>query len=339
MRTIHGVGEMMTQMVLSRGSVLPIAVPDVQPSLHTSKQTSDSEDITVMDTKLKIIEILQFILSVRLDYRISYMLSIYKKEFGDNGGTVDNSTISTTSPPDTPTLAAVVPDIDEIAARAETMFAGSKEKNPVELDDEGGRTFLRVLIHLIMHDYPPLLSGALQLLFKHFSQRAEVLQAFKQVQLLVSNQDVDNYKQIKADLDQLRLTVEKSELWVEKSNSYENEELGDGQAKDGKEQINEDTSILGPVEDGTKKPQIDSNKANNYKIVKEILIRLSKLCSQSKKGRSQQQRLLKNMGAHSVVLDLLQIPYEKTDDKMNEIMTLAHNFLQNFCRGNPQNQV
>ncbi|XP_056373589.1 inositol 1,4,5-trisphosphate receptor type 2 isoform X2 [Hyla sarda] len=338
MRTIHGVGEMMTQMVLSRGSVLPMAVPDVQTGLHSSKQTTDSEDITVMDTKLKIIEILQFILSVRLDYRISYMLSIYKKEFGDTGS-VDNSTASTVAPPETPTLSAVVPDIDEIAALAETMFAGSREKNPVELDDEGGRTFLRVLIHLIMHDYPPLLSGALQLLFKHFSQRAEVLQAFKQVQLLVSNQDVDNYKQIKADLDQLRLTVEKSELWVEKSNSYESEELGDGQAKDGKEQINEDTSILAPVEEGIKKPQIDSNKANNYKIVKEILIRLSKLCSQSKKGRNQQQRLLKNMGAHSVVLDLLQIPYEKTDDKMNEIMTLAHNFLQNFCRGNSQNQT
>ncbi|XP_069619194.1 inositol 1,4,5-trisphosphate-gated calcium channel ITPR2 [Ranitomeya imitator] len=339
MRTIHGVGEMMTQMVLSRGSVLPMAVPDVQPGLHSSKQPSDSEDITVMDTKLKIIEILQFILSVRLDYRISYMLSIYKKEFGDNGGSIDNSTASTVTPLDTPTPSAVVPDIDEIAALAETMFAGSKEKNPVELDDEGGRTFLRVLIHLIMHDYPPLLSGALQLLFKHFSQRAEVLQAFKQVQLLVSNQDVDNYKQIKADLDQLRLTVEKSELWVEKSNSYESEELGDGQAKDGKEQINEDTSILAPVQDGIKKPQIDSNKANNYKIVKEILIRLCKLCSQSKKGRNQQQRLLKNMGALLVVLDLLQIPYEKTDDKMNEIMTLAHNFLQNFCRGNPQNQI
>lgn len=95
------------------------------------------------------------------------------------------------------------------------------------------------------------------------------------------------------------------------------------------------------------------------------------------------------MGAHTVVLDLLQIPYEKvsnnhnsqlngssylmlvwnvfvtwfldvmlsdflsnhlyfylfgsafaqSDEKMNEIMTLAHTFLQNFCRGNPQNQV
>ncbi|XP_019353889.1 inositol 1,4,5-trisphosphate receptor type 2 isoform X3 [Alligator mississippiensis] len=338
MRTIHGVGEMMTQMVLSRGSIFPISTPDVPPSIHPSKQAStmESEDVIVMDTKLKIIEILQFILSVRLDYRISYMLSIYKREFGENGENVDSASVS---PPDSPGIvSAIVPDIDEIAAQAETMFAGRKEKNPVELDDEGSRTFLRVLIHLIMHDYPPLLSGALHLLFKHFSQRAEVLQAFKQVQLLVSNQDVDNYKQIKADLDQLRLTVEKSELWVEKSSSYESGELGEGQAKGGEEPV-EEPNILSPVQDGTKKPQIDSNKSNNYNIVKEILIRLSKLCVQNKKCRIQQQRLLKNMGAHSVVLDLLQIPYEQTDEKMNEIMNLAHIFLQNFCRGNPQNQV
>lgn len=61
MRTIHGVGEMMTQMVLSRGSIFPVSVPDVQPSLHPSKQGSptEHEDVTVMDTKLKIIEILQ----------------------------------------------------------------------------------------------------------------------------------------------------------------------------------------------------------------------------------------------------------------------------------------
>uniref|UniRef100_A0A663MHU5 Inositol 1,4,5-trisphosphate receptor n=1 Tax=Athene cunicularia TaxID=194338 RepID=A0A663MHU5_ATHCN len=287
MRTIHGVGEMMTQMVLSRGSIFPISAPDVQPSIHPSKQasTSDSEDVIVMDTKLKIIEILQFILSVRLDYRISYMLSIYKREFGENNENVDSST---TSPPDTPGI----------------------EKNAVQLDDEGGRTFLRVLIHLIMHDYPPLLSGALHLLFKHFSQRAEVLQAFKQVQLLVSNQDVDNYKQIKADLDQLRLTVEKSELWVEKSSNYE-------------------TLLLLP-------PQ---GEDSSHSSPAPILIRLSKLCVQNKKCRNQQQRLLKNMGAHMVVLDLLQIPYEKSDEKMNELMNLAHTFLQNFCRGNPQNQV
>ena len=51
----------------------------------------------------------------------------------------------------------------------------------MDLDGQGGRMFLRVLLNLVMHNYPPLVSGALQLLFRHFSQRQEVLQAFKQV--------------------------------------------------------------------------------------------------------------------------------------------------------------
>uniref|UniRef100_A0A672J749 Inositol 1,4,5-trisphosphate receptor n=1 Tax=Salarias fasciatus TaxID=181472 RepID=A0A672J749_SALFA len=302
LRTIHGVGEMMTQMVMSRG--VPHSLPDTSPSLRYGKGhfLPDNEDVMVMDTKLKIIEILQFILSVRLDYRITYLLSTYKKEFGEK------------------TITDSVSDVPMFIRETSLSFSMSA----VELDDEGGRTFLRVLIHLIMQDYPPLVSGSLQLIFKHFSQRAEVLQAFKQVQLLVSEQDVENYKQIKTDLDQLRLTVEKSELWVEKSGAYSSEDI---------------EVVLSPVQDGDIKPQIDSNKANNYKIVKEILLRLSKLCYPSKKSRVQQQRLLKNMGAHTVVLDLLQIPYEKSDEKMNEIMTLAHVFLQNFCRGNHQNQV
>ncbi|KAJ8245710.1 hypothetical protein GJAV_G00273660 [Gymnothorax javanicus] len=342
MRTIHGVGEMMSQMVLSRGSVLPHAsLPEGQRAPRLLNKTSgfpDCEDVTVMNTKLNIIEILQFILSVRLDYRITYLLSIYKKEFGES--TAPDSSLSVA---DALVMPAPDPDIDDWFSVCWKHGEGGRTFLRVlihlimqELDDEGGRTFLRVLIHLIMQDYPPLVSGSLQLLFKHFSQRAEVLQAFKQVQLLVSEHDVENYKQIKADLDQLRLTVEKSELWVEKNGSFSSVELADSQSK---EQITEDAGILSPMQDTNAKPQIDGNKANNYNIVKEILLRLSKLCYPSKKGRVQQQRLLKNMGAHTVVLDLLQIPYEKADLKMNEIMHLAHGFLQSFCRGNPQNQV
>ena len=67
-----------------------------------------------------------------------------------------------------------------------------------------------------MHDYQPLVSRALSLLFRHFNQRKETLQHLNQVQLLVSETDIQNYKQIKQDLDQLRLFVEKSELWVYK---------------------------------------------------------------------------------------------------------------------------
>lgn len=59
LRTIHGVGEMMTQMVMSRG--VPHSLPDTPPSLRYGKGyfIPDNEDVMVMDTKLKIIEILQ----------------------------------------------------------------------------------------------------------------------------------------------------------------------------------------------------------------------------------------------------------------------------------------
>lgn len=73
------------------------------------------------------------------------------------------------------------------------LWLYSKGNSILEVDDEGGRMFLRVLVHLIMHDYPPLVSGALQLLFKHFSQRQEVLHTFKQVE---HTAHLNIYKQI-----------------------------------------------------------------------------------------------------------------------------------------------
>ena len=72
-------------------------------------------------------------------------------------------------------------DLESIGAHAEGIFGTCEESEVLDLDGNGGKTFLRVLLHLGMHDYPPLVSGALHLLFRHFSQRQEVLQAFKQV--------------------------------------------------------------------------------------------------------------------------------------------------------------
>lgn len=63
----------------------------------------------------------------------------------------------------------------------EVIFLCSAETAELDLDGPGGKMFLRVLLNLVMHNYPALVSGALQLLFRHFSQRQEVLQAFKQV--------------------------------------------------------------------------------------------------------------------------------------------------------------
>uniref|UniRef100_A0A8C1LRK3 Inositol 1,4,5-trisphosphate receptor n=1 Tax=Cyprinus carpio TaxID=7962 RepID=A0A8C1LRK3_CYPCA len=290
-RSIHGMGQMMSTMVLNRKPSLfsGSGRPGALDSQAGSKDSIDTQDITVMDTKLKILEILQFILSVRLDYRLSFLLSVFKKEFVD-----------------VYPMASI--NLQHIGEQAEAMFG----IGILEVDDEGGRMFLRVLVHLIMHDYPPLVSGALQLLFKHFSQRQEVLHTFKQVQLLISTQDVDNYKHIKRDLDLLRTMVEKSELWVIKKSSSG----GDGK-KD-------------------KKDKKEAAPVMTVDIYNIILERLNKMCSSG--VFKKQQRLLKNMGAHKVMLDLLQISYDRNDTKMQEIIKYTHLFLQKFCTGNLENQ-
>lgn len=113
----------MTQVVLRGGGLLP-TTPTHQPEGDVVKTQTEPEreDIMVMDTKLKVIEILQvehketysslmantwflfiyfcfvtfylflqFILNVRLDYRISCLLCIFKREFDENNPQGDNT--------------------------------------------------------------------------------------------------------------------------------------------------------------------------------------------------------------------------------------------------------
>uniref|UniRef100_I3LXF6 Inositol 1,4,5-trisphosphate receptor n=1 Tax=Ictidomys tridecemlineatus TaxID=43179 RepID=I3LXF6_ICTTR len=330
-RSIQGVGHMMSTMVLSRKQSvfgtpnLPAGAGATEP-LDRSK-FEENEDIVVMETKLKILEILQFILNVRLDYRISYLLSVFKKEFVEVFPMQDSGADGTAPAFDSTTANM---NLDRIGEQAEAMFGVGKTSSMLEVDDEGGRMFLRVLIHLTMHDYAPLVSGALQLLFKHFSQRQEAMHTFKQVQLLISAQDVENYKVIKSELDRLRTMVEKSELWVDKKGSGKGEEGEAGTAKDKKERPTDEEGFLHPP---------GEKSSENYQIVKGILERLNKMCGVGEQMRKKQQRLLKNMDAHKVMLDLLQIPYDKSDTKMLEILRYTHQFLQKFCAGNPGNQA
>ncbi|NXC91224.1 ITPR3 protein, partial [Cercotrichas coryphoeus] len=327
-RSIQGVGQMMSTMVLSRKQSIfstPSLSTGSAPEQVDRGRSIENENIVVMETKLKILEILQFILNVRLDYRISYLLSVFKKEFVEVYPMQDSAADGTAPAFDSTTAAM---NLDRIGEHAEAMFGVGKSSSMLEVDDEGGRMFLRVLIHLTMHDYPPLISGSLQLLFKHFSQRQEVLHTFKQVQLLISAQDVENYKVIKSELDKLRTMVEKSELWVDKKGSTKGESTGEGNKKEKKEH-GADEEVIAPGE----------KSSENYQIVKGILERLNKMCGVGEQVRKKQQRLLKNMDAHKVMLDLLQIPYEKGDAKMMEILKFTHQFLQKFCAGNQENQA
>ena len=81
-----------------------------------------------------------------------------------------------------------------------------------------------------------LLSGIVkQMAVRKISQmkNSTIIIPLLQVQLLVTDSDVKNYTQIKADLDELRNLVEKSELWVykEKKNDENRKKKASGSGK------------------------------------------------------------------------------------------------------------
>lgn len=99
-----------------------------------------------------------------------------------------------------------------------------------------------------------------------------------QVQLLVSDSDVESYKQIKSDLDVLRQSVEKSELWVYKSRSVdestkkiakEDDDEGGGDVKStpnlaqtGKQNSAVDLDVG---------PPLHSDQAEEYKKIQQVM--------------------------------------------------------------------
>ena len=233
-------------------------------------------------------------------------------------------------------------------------FFHGAEYQDLDLDGEHGRIFLRVLLYLTMNTYLPLVSGALQLIFRHFTQRQEVLTSFKQVQLLISKEDVNNFNMIRESLDTLRSHVEKSELWVFKLKDDCSSKSSGGSGKNKKSRKSTKAVVKKPasIEDAIDESEIapvdlalSSDNRKKYEEIKFILIGLSNLCvgkDQNKRmvAKIHEQRLLKNLKAHDAVMELLKITYDRYNDKkMVELMYYAHKFLQNFCFGNASNQM
>jgi hypothetical protein len=115
LRSLSDMGAVMTSLALGTAgfakSPMPLSLRKKQ-----AQAALKEEDPLVMDTKLKIIEILQFIMNMRLDYRISCLLSIFRREFNESspsGGASGN---------DTPKLLEKRIDLESISLKAESIF-------------------------------------------------------------------------------------------------------------------------------------------------------------------------------------------------------------------------
>jgi len=141
--------------------------------------------------------------------------------------------------------------------------------------------------------------------------------------------------------------VEQSELWVykkkEAKEADEAETKGSKAAARGTEARPEvgDRFVLAELDEG---PELEAAAVAKYKELYQILYSLIGLCVAEAGGkrrpRRNDQRLLRNMGVHNIVLDLTKISYERAEDRrMRVIMRTAHEFLQAFCFGNAHNQA
>jgi hypothetical protein len=306
----------------------------------SNKSEKERVDPYVIKTKSKILEILDFIMDVRLDLRITNLLVIYKKEF--------TSLISSGKIPDPSDL-----DLESILIQFEDIFRGNDDMK-MELDDSQGRQLLRVLLQMSMSSTPYLSSKSLKVLIRHFSQRHELTKCFTQVQLLVSKKEKDNYQIIRNNLEKLKVLVDEAELWVQKDAELlerKHERKSSRAGPQAELEASIATAVSRIEQQSVKKQRMpsegvedspvakDAKESSSYKYesVNKILVGWTDLCAES--DSSFEQRLLRNMGALQVILDLLQVPYNRNDSKMTDIMHQAHKFLQNFCRGNEQNQI
>lgn len=134
-------------------------------------------------------------MDVRRDYRITVALSYFKNQFPCN----ENGDLNTP------------PFISERVVSEMRKEVFEKTEDELDFDGERGQQLLRILLQLTMTDLPNLTSMALKVLFRHFNQYHELVEDLKQVQLLVSNKEVDHYHQIDRDLFVLKNLTEKSE--------------------------------------------------------------------------------------------------------------------------------
>ncbi|CAI2351552.1 unnamed protein product [Caenorhabditis sp. 36 PRJEB53466] len=335
------------------------------PSMSVEDAVRSKEGRTlIVKTKLIVAEILQFVMDVRRDYRITTALSWFKNVFpcGSDGSLLHSASIN-----------------ERMASELyDAIYHSSGHE--LHLDGKDGHLLLAILFQMTMSDYPPLTSIALKVLFRHFTQYQELLEDLKQVQLLVSDDDVENYRQIDRDLFILKNLTEKSELWVhgDRHHSIETKEVEEKErtterdlqehglnssrafgSKDSMEAVvavidehysnlkNESLKLLNRLlikddrNDAAVALQELSDKAPliAYPLIRQMLVRLTRMCYRDGKPDTMNQQLLKNMRVYEVVLEFISVPHDKKHDKeMMKLITLSHEFLRSFCKTNKENQ-
>ncbi|KAL6077190.1 Inositol 1,4,5-trisphosphate receptor type 1, variant 2 [Balamuthia mandrillaris] len=229
------------------------------------EESGSAKAIYVMKAKLNACLILDKFFDCRLDHRLTDLLLILKKKMEAKGNILDTFKPSTLR----------------------------KISRSVQKYDLANTEVVPILKELVLCDYPQLSICAANLLARQFSQRAELQKTLGQVQILVTDRNVNTYRIVQEKLDQARLF-----LSAEKIGVYAQSALT------------------------------------------AILTDLASLCVKYDTAFHHNQRILRNLDAHKVALQVIHLPLDqhiRTTSK--EMLTVAAYFLRVFCKDNAENQT
>ncbi|KAI6654157.1 Inositol 1,4,5-trisphosphate receptor 1 isoform [Oopsacas minuta] len=278
-----------------------------QKECEIAKEQIEQKEM-VQTTYLEVLKIIDFVMNLRLDIRLSIILVLFKNKYTQKGHKEG----------------AILPE-DHLDMITEVdKYFQSKSCKILSLDDESGKKLVKVLLFLITEGkiskeeklIKRIKEESLSILFRHFNQREEFIHAFKQIQMLVSEPDREDYLKIKDALENLKKFLDRKSL-----------SLSDDYKEGGR--VTRGHSMRGLS------IRVEDSLMHNPEM---ILLRLSNLCHEDTSRRVHVQRLLRNLGSHRSVLNLIEMAIKEKNVSSESIIIEAHRFLQKFCRGNENNQ-
>lgn len=171
-----------------------------------------SQQPLVMKTKTKIIETFHYMSEIQLDYMISCLLVLFKNN--RNSGNVNkNEEVSARglmgeSPIDFLKILGPLNSAHTLAMKTNRALSSTMQE--ITFDRGLDKRFVHVLLHLVKHDCPDLISASLKLLLNHRMLRSRILETFRGVKL------IDAPIQVKEDFRKIHPLIERSDKYIRK---------------------------------------------------------------------------------------------------------------------------
>lgn len=164
----------------------------------------------VMKTKTKIIETFHYMSEVQFDYMITCLLVLFKSNRNQDGGEKQQVNRSRGLMGENPIdfLRILGPLNNAHTLAMKTNQTLNETMQEITFDRGASKKFVNVLLHLVKHDCPDLVTASLKLLLNHRLLRSRILETFRRVDI------IDSTPQVKDDFRKIHPLIERSDKYI-----------------------------------------------------------------------------------------------------------------------------